>query len=278
MPKLHEMLEGPKHMPHIRQIQVGWLGATGAFYPWPTEPTREQEPGSYIPVYIDEEEGPKFTPVPIDKGTRTAPMSPDEHAAEASTLLDAANDDLLDPAETQALAQMAMAHYLGALVATRGEPVVAELDTTVTRIEPEPSAIHAKRIHELEAERDTFHQALAKAGQRTAALRHMIEEPCCPTGEETARRALDGTFPPTAVTDVLRSDDPLVPSTGEDQNLSMGELLCTCGARLDEHGRHGACDGFEPLPDEGSETGMCDVFGIHCDCGGPHDEGGKTDG
>jgi len=55
-----QMIEGPKHIPHIRQVQVGWLGQTGAFYPWPTEPGRADEPGSYMPVYIDEDEGPEL--------------------------------------------------------------------------------------------------------------------------------------------------------------------------------------------------------------------------
>lgn len=50
-----EMNEGPKHQPHGPQTQVGWLGATGQFYPWPTTPDSTQEPGSYMPVYIDDE-------------------------------------------------------------------------------------------------------------------------------------------------------------------------------------------------------------------------------
>lgn len=51
-----EMNEGPKHEPHGTQTQVGWLGQTGAFYPWPHTPTVGEEPGSYIPVYIDDEQ------------------------------------------------------------------------------------------------------------------------------------------------------------------------------------------------------------------------------
>jgi len=35
--------------------QIGWLGATGTFYPWPSFPSRQQEPGSYSPVYIEVE-------------------------------------------------------------------------------------------------------------------------------------------------------------------------------------------------------------------------------
>jgi hypothetical protein len=62
MVEFHELVDGPAHVPHARQIQVGWLGATGTFYPWPITPTREQEPGSYMPVYGDEEDGPDILP------------------------------------------------------------------------------------------------------------------------------------------------------------------------------------------------------------------------
>jgi len=49
------MIEHPKHEPHGQQTQIGWLGQTGVFYPWPQIPTADQEPGSYIPVYMDDE-------------------------------------------------------------------------------------------------------------------------------------------------------------------------------------------------------------------------------
>jgi len=52
---LAQMIEGPKHNSHGRQTQVGWLGASGTFYPWPQIPTSDQEPGSYMPVYVDNE-------------------------------------------------------------------------------------------------------------------------------------------------------------------------------------------------------------------------------
>jgi len=50
------LIEGPKHTPHGQQTQVGWLGATGRFYPWNQPPTAADEPGSYMPVYIDDDE------------------------------------------------------------------------------------------------------------------------------------------------------------------------------------------------------------------------------
>lgn len=50
-----EMMEGPTHNTHGPQIQVGWLGHSGMFYPWGKMPTKDQEPGGYLPVYIDSE-------------------------------------------------------------------------------------------------------------------------------------------------------------------------------------------------------------------------------
>ena len=56
---INEMMEGPR-TPVSRfaynhwMTQIGWLGQTGAFYPYPTSPTKEQEPGSYSPVYIED--------------------------------------------------------------------------------------------------------------------------------------------------------------------------------------------------------------------------------
>jgi hypothetical protein len=53
------MNEGPKHEAHGTQTQIGWLGHTGTFYPWPAlAPSEEQEPGGYVPVYIDEPDEP----------------------------------------------------------------------------------------------------------------------------------------------------------------------------------------------------------------------------
>ena len=49
------MMDGPRQKFKTAHwmTQIGWLGQTGAFYPWPTTPTKEEEPGSYSPVYID---------------------------------------------------------------------------------------------------------------------------------------------------------------------------------------------------------------------------------
>jgi hypothetical protein len=45
--------EGPDHDPHTRLRQIGWLGHTGETYPWWETPTAEQEPGGYMPLYIE---------------------------------------------------------------------------------------------------------------------------------------------------------------------------------------------------------------------------------
>jgi hypothetical protein len=44
-----------EHEPHGRQLQVGWVGHTGALYPitTPTDEIRQHERGGYSPVYID---------------------------------------------------------------------------------------------------------------------------------------------------------------------------------------------------------------------------------
>lgn len=54
-----EMMEGPRRRlklfnPDSWLTQIGWLGHTGDFYPWPTIPTREQEPRGYFPIYMQD--------------------------------------------------------------------------------------------------------------------------------------------------------------------------------------------------------------------------------
>lgn len=53
------MMEGPrtkidKFSKNHWMVQIGWLGQSGTFYPCPSIPTREQEPGSYSPVYMED--------------------------------------------------------------------------------------------------------------------------------------------------------------------------------------------------------------------------------
>jgi hypothetical protein len=53
--------DGPDHDPHGPQLQVGWLGQTGAMYPWWEYPLGTgrgdgREGGSITPVYADREQ------------------------------------------------------------------------------------------------------------------------------------------------------------------------------------------------------------------------------
>lgn len=53
--------DGPDHDPHGAQLQVGWLGQTGAMYPWWEYPLGVasgdgREGGSITPVYADREQ------------------------------------------------------------------------------------------------------------------------------------------------------------------------------------------------------------------------------
>lgn len=55
------MMEGPRMRISLFNVthwmtQVGWLGQTGQFYPWPMTPSKQQEPGGYSPVYIEDGE------------------------------------------------------------------------------------------------------------------------------------------------------------------------------------------------------------------------------
>lgn len=50
--------DGPTHQPHGAQVQVGWLGQTGAFYAWWEQPLGTtmgdgREGGGISPVYAD---------------------------------------------------------------------------------------------------------------------------------------------------------------------------------------------------------------------------------
>lgn len=62
MNKLVSMLEGPRKtvMNFVQDhwmTQIGWLGhRDGTFYPWPTIPTKGEEPGGYSPVYLEDGE------------------------------------------------------------------------------------------------------------------------------------------------------------------------------------------------------------------------------